>query len=269
MLVISTSDEPRTYVKWFPTDGDNQMQGYDILMLGVMAIAVLRGYTRGLAWQISSIASIVASYIVAYRFKDRVTPHIEMADPWRGLVAMMILFVGTSLVIWIVFQNIRGAIEKAKLKDFDKQLGAIFGGIKGAAWCTAITIVALSFLAPGMSRQIVDSRSGGYIARIIASSKRLIPDEVQQVVQPYIKRAEEQLQDRTPPSPPESGMAQDGLPWSTSPTEPSWPQYGTSESSRPSPQAPQVDDSWFHQGSDAGTYQGHNQASDQSGVGFR
>ncbi len=183
------------------------MQGYDILMLGVMAIAIMRGYSKGLAWQISSIASIAASYFVAYRFKDHVTPMIELADPWRGLVAMMVLFIGTSLVIWFVFHNIRGAIEKAKLKDFDHQLGAIFGGVKGAAWCTAITIVALSFLTPGMSEQIVGSRSGGYIARLLANSKRIIPAEVQQVVQPYIQRAEEQLQDRV-----DNAIVQDGQP---------------------------------------------------------
>jgi len=183
------------------------MQGYDILMLGVMAVAIMRGYSKGLAWQISSIASIAASYFVAYRFKDQVTPMIDLADPWRGLVAMMILFVGTSLVIWFVFHNIRGAIEKAKLKDFDHQLGAIFGGVKGAAWCTVITIVALSFLTPGMSQQIVGSHSGGYIARLLANSKRIIPAEVQQVVQPYIQRAEEQLQDRV-----DNAILQDGEP---------------------------------------------------------
>lgn len=192
------------------------MQGYDILMLGVMAIAVIRGYTKGLAWQISSIASIFVSYFVAYKFKDRLTPMIELADPWRGLVAMMVLFVGTSLLIWFIFQNVKGAIEKAKFKDFDHQLGAIFGGIKGAAWCTAITIVALSFLTPGMSQQIVNSHSGGYIARLLASSKRIIPPEVQQVVQPYIQRAEDQLQTR----PDGAALAQDGNPLSL----PEWEQ---------------------------------------------
>lgn len=218
------------------------MQGYDMLMIGVMAIAVIRGYSKGLAWQISSIASIVASYFVAYRFKERVAPHIDMADPWRGLVAMMILFVGTSLIIWFVFQNIRGAIEKAKLKDFDHQLGAIFGGVKGAAWCTAITIAALTFLQPGMSQQIVNSRSGGYIARILSNSKRLIPHEVQQVVQPYIQRAEEQLQDRVETDP--SGEFQDWAPidqWNQQQPIFEPPPQQTQQS----PPASTVDDSWF------------------------
>ena len=94
------------------------MQGYDILMIGVMGFAIVRGYSKGLAWQISSLASIFVSYFVAYKFKDRITPMIDLADPWRGLVGMMVLFVGTSLVIWFIFQNIRGAIEKAKFQGF-------------------------------------------------------------------------------------------------------------------------------------------------------
>jgi len=172
------------------------MQAYDILMLGVLALATIRGYIKGLAWQISSIASILVSYIVAYRFRGRLAAHIEMPDPWRNLVAMLVLFVGTSLVIWFLFRNVKGAIEKANLRDFDQQLGAIFGAVKGAAWCTVITLFAVSLLQPDMSQQVVESRSRGYIARILASSKTIIPSQVQEVIQPYIQRAEIRLQDR-------------------------------------------------------------------------
>lgn len=174
------------------------MQGYDLFMLVVMLFAIVRGYSKGLAWQISSLASIFVSYFVAYRFKELVMPMVEMPDPWRGAISMMILFVASSLVIWLLFQSVRGAIEKAKLKDFDKQLGAIFGGVKGALWCTLITLVALTFLGESVSPQIVNSRSGGYIARLLANSKQLMPVEVRQVVQPYIEHAENKLQDRVP-----------------------------------------------------------------------
>ncbi len=177
------------------------MQGYDLLMLGVMLIAVIRGYSKGLAWQISSIASIFVSYFVAYRFKDVVAPLIEMPDPWRGAVAMMSLFVASSLVIWLLFQSVRGGIEKAKLKDFDQQLGAIFGGVKGAFWCTALTVLALTFLGQATSQHIVNSTSGGYIARLLTNSKKLMPPDVRQVIQPYIEHAENKLKDRVPNDP--------------------------------------------------------------------
>ena len=174
------------------------MQGYDLLMLGVMLIAIVRGYSKGLAWQISSIASIVVSFFVSYRFKDVVATMIEMPDPWRGAVAMMALFVGSSLIIWLIFQSIRGAIEKAKLRDFDQQLGAIFGGVKGAAWCTALTLLALTFLGQSTSQHIVNSHSGGYIARLVANSKKLMPPDIRQIIQPHIEHAENKLEERLP-----------------------------------------------------------------------
>ena len=218
------------------------MQGYDILMLGVMALAIFRGYSKGLAWQISSIASIVISYYVAYQFKDRLAPMVEMPEPWPGLVAMMGLFVASSLVIWLISQSVRGAIEKAKLKDFDQQLGAIFGGVKGAVWCTAITLAALTFLGHGMSEQIVNSRSGGYIARLLASSKRIVPGEIQSVVQPYIRHAEEKLQDRVEPNVPpprQAGGPLAGLPgFGSQPQNTQQPQ--PQQQPFPQPQEPEV-----------------------------
>lgn len=177
------------------------MQGYDLFMLCVMLFAVVRGYSKGLAWQIASLASIFVSYFVAYRFKELVMPMIEMPDPWRGAIAMTALFVASSLVIWLLFQNVRGAIEKAKLKDFDQQLGAIFGGVKGAIWCTLITLVVLTFLGDSVSPYVVNSRSGDYIARFLANSKRLMPSEIQEVVQPFIEHAENKLQQDRSPAP--------------------------------------------------------------------
>lgn len=191
------------------------MQGYDLVMIAVMLIAIVRGYSKGLAWQISSIASIAVSYFVAYRFRDLVAPMIKMPDPWRGTVSMLVLFVATSLVIWLLFQSIRGAIEKAKLKDFDQQLGAIFGGVKGAIWCTVITLIALTFLGQSVSDHIVNSQSGGYIARFLANSKKLMPPEVRQVIQPYIEHAESKLQER--PAVPTSNSSQPSM---TFPSQP-------------------------------------------------
>ena len=184
------------------------MQIYDIIMLAVLAIATFRGYRKGLAWQIASIASIVVSYFVAYRFRDQLAVHITLEDPWRRLVAMLVLYVASSLIIWFIFQNIKGAIEKAKLKDFDQQLGAIFGAVKGVAFCVVITLFSVSLLQPEMTQRIVDSRSGGYIARILDRSESLIPPELHQVLAPYLQKAEDRLQNRTinevpmtPPSP--------------------------------------------------------------------
>jgi membrane protein required for colicin V production len=172
------------------------MQIYDLIMLAVLALTTFRGYRKGLAWQVAALGSIVVSYFVAYRFRDQVAVYLEFPDPWRRLAAMLILYVASSLVIWLLFQTVKGAIEKAKLKDFDQQLGAIFGLVKGAALCVVITLFAVSLLQPNMTQRIVDSRSGGYIARVLDRSESLIPPELRQVLEPYLQKAGERLQDR-------------------------------------------------------------------------
>ena len=106
------------------------MQIYDILMLAILALATWRGYRKGLVWQIAWIASIGISYFVAYRFRDQVAHYITLDDPWRKLVAMLVLYSASSLVIWFIFQNVKRVIERAKLKEFDQQLGAILGLVK-------------------------------------------------------------------------------------------------------------------------------------------
>ena len=172
------------------------MQIYDLIMLAVLALTTFRGYRKGLAWQVAALGSIVVSYFVAYRFRDQVAVYLEFPDPWRRLAAMLILYVASSLVIWLLFQTVKGAIEKAKLKDFDQQLGAIFGLVKGAGLCVVITLFAVSLLQPNMTQRIVDSRSGGYIARVLDRSESLIPPELRQVLEPYLQKAGERLQDR-------------------------------------------------------------------------
>ena len=45
------------------------MMVYDIIMLVVLGAAIAWGIYKGLAWQIASFASIIASYFVAYQFR--------------------------------------------------------------------------------------------------------------------------------------------------------------------------------------------------------
>ena len=80
------------------------MQTYDIVMLVVLVAATLFGAWKGLAWQIASLASIVASYFVAVEFRDQVAQMLTAEPPWNKFLAMLILYVGTYFVIWLAFR---------------------------------------------------------------------------------------------------------------------------------------------------------------------
>ena len=82
--------------------GSNVVEIYDIVMLVIILGAALFGAVKGFAWQLASIVSIVASYVVAYRFREPFSQSIQADPPWNRFLAMLILFIGTSLVLSLI-----------------------------------------------------------------------------------------------------------------------------------------------------------------------
>ena len=162
------------------------MSIYDILMLIVFFGAIFFGWWKGLAWQVASFASVCVSYFVAYNFHGAVSPYLEIAYPWNKFGAMLILFLGTSLVIWIGFGYVRSSIDKMKLDGFDHQSGAVLGAIKGALLCMLVTLFAVTLLPDSFSNNIIHSRSGNFIARSLNQLSLMVPEEIHAVLSPKL-----------------------------------------------------------------------------------
>lgn len=123
------------------------VEGYDLVMIGILAVAALLGYFKGMVWQLAWIAGIVASSFVALRFAAPLAPYFGQQAPWNRYIAMLALYAGTSLVVWLVFRMIAGAINAVHLSAFDHQLGLLLGLAKGALLCVVITFFSVT-LAP-------------------------------------------------------------------------------------------------------------------------
>jgi membrane protein required for colicin V production len=162
------------------------MQTYDLVMLGVLVLATLFGAWKGLAWQVASIASIFASFFVAVQFREPVARLFSAAPPWNKFLAMLILFLGCSLLIWIAFRFVSDLIDRVKLKEFDRHAGAVFGLARGVLWCVIITLFAVTLLSQSQQQAIVQSRSGHYIALLLNRATAVMPEELQEVLAPYI-----------------------------------------------------------------------------------
>ncbi len=169
------------------------MQAYDLIMLIVLGMATIFGAIKGFAWQVASLASIIVSYIVSYRFRFQVAEMIEAKPPWNQFLAMLILYVGTSFVIWVGFRLLSGAIDKVRLKEFDRHMGAAFGLAKGVIFCLLITMFAMSLLGPNQQAAICQSRSGYYIASALDRGVGILPKEIHDVVGPYLASLDSKL----------------------------------------------------------------------------
>jgi membrane protein required for colicin V production len=171
------------------------MQTYDVLMLVVLVAATIFGMWKGMAWQIASLASLVLSYFVALKFADQIAPSFAgiAPPPLNKFVAMLLIYMGTSFVIWSLFRFVSGIIDRVKLEYFDRQMGAIFGFAKGILLCVAITFFAVSLLPQAQKEQILASQTGHYIVVMIDKTDAVVPPEIHDVIGPYLHRIEQQL----------------------------------------------------------------------------
>lgn len=168
------------------------VEGYDLMMLGILAAAALLGYFKGIVWQIAWIAGIAASTFVALRFAGHLAPFVGQQPPWNRLIAMLVLYVGTSLVVWLLFRVVSGAIDAVHLSAFDHQLGLLLGVAKGALLCIVITFFAVT-LAPAYRPQVVGSQSGRIVAEVITRADEILPREIAEAVNPFVKQFEDTL----------------------------------------------------------------------------
>lgn len=174
------------------------MQTYDIIMLAILGISVFLGFWKGFAWQIATVAAFVVSYFVSAQFSVQVAEYFGV----NQLIAMFGLFIGTSLAIWIGYGFVHKQIENMHLKSFDRQIGALVGLASGVVVCLIVTFFAVKMLGDSMSQKIVQSKSGGYITKLISKMDGVLPDELEETVKPYANELEGKLQNaRENPAP--------------------------------------------------------------------
>lgn len=166
-------------------------------MLGVLLVATVAGAWKGMAWQIASLASFALSFFVAVKFSPWLAPKLSSQEPWNRFLAMLVLYACTSLGIWSSFRFISTVIDRIKLKEFDKQAGALFGLAKGVVYCLVITFFAV-MLSEAARQSILRSRSGAYMALLLNRAEPVMPGEVRQVLGPYWNKLEERLDPNAP-----------------------------------------------------------------------
>lgn len=176
------------------------LQAYDIVMLVVLVGTTIFGAWKGMAWQLASLASVVVSTIVALHFSSPLAPYLSSQEPWNHFLAMLILYVVTSLAIWLLFRLVAGAIDRVKLREFDHQIGGLFGLAKGILLCLVITFFAVT-LSEQTRQAILKSYSGRAIAFLLKQGTPMMPEEVRAVVGKYVDELDRKLDPNTPPDP--------------------------------------------------------------------
>jgi membrane protein required for colicin V production len=169
------------------------LQPYDIVMLAVLTVAMIFGAWKGVAWQVAALASVVVSAAVAVHGSTPLASYFSAHAPWNRFLAMLVLYMATAIAIWLLFRLVSGVIDRVQLKEFDRQLGTLFGLAKGVLYCVIITFFAVT-LSESARQVVLQSKSGELISRGIRNANPILPDDVRTYLGKYIDELDAKLQ---------------------------------------------------------------------------
>lgn len=152
------------------------LQPFDFFVLITLGFMAFWGGCRGMFSQIMSIAAIVVAWLAASRFYTLVTPMVPLAEPWKDTVAMILLFFALLMILRLVSKMFGGVfVKKTVLKEFDRQLGALFGLLKGGIICLLVTFFAVLGNAQ-TQKLVINSPSGRFMVRVISTLQKYVPE---------------------------------------------------------------------------------------------
>ena len=111
------------------------MTAFDYVLLFLLAGFMLISMTKGLVREVISLVSWVVAFYVATHYGDILIPWLPNAvsgDVMRMIVAFIVLFIGTRIVMAILARLVNVVLHATGLTLLDRFLGALFGLAKGA-----------------------------------------------------------------------------------------------------------------------------------------
>ncbi|MEO0461860.1 MAG: CvpA family protein [Pseudomonadota bacterium] len=124
------------------------MTGFDIIVLGVVAVAAVGGFIRGLVQEVLSLAAWILAAFSVYYLHPPMTEFLRgyyNAEPATPLLAFVLLLLIPYAAMKVIAANAGEASRDSILGPIDRVLGFGFGAVKGSL----IVVFAFSVLALG------------------------------------------------------------------------------------------------------------------------
>lgn len=163
------------------------MNPFDIIVLAILVLCAFWGGMRGVIAQIASIASWVFSWYIAARYYTIVGNLISSSDSSRTPIAIVITFALSVILLSVAFRFIKKVLHSVGLKEFDRQMGALLGIMKGGLLCVLITFFGV--VMSDRTREIVNnSKSGPFLVSVISRLQSHFPDsELKKIFQNVVE----------------------------------------------------------------------------------
>jgi membrane protein required for colicin V production len=152
---------------------------FDIIVLALVGVLILRGLLKGLARQIAGLAGIAAGYVVAMKFYlPLATKFLTGFRPATShVVSFLAIFIACIVAASIIGSIVGRLMSAAGLGILNRIGGGLLGGIKGCLIVAVVTMMLIAFEPPG-SGVLKGSRTMKYIRPMAGMVSKVAPQSV-------------------------------------------------------------------------------------------
>jgi membrane protein required for colicin V production len=150
----------------------------DWILLGVMALSLLLGAMRGLVYEVLSVLSWIAAFVLAQWLAPdaaRLMPLSGVGESLSYAAGFVAVFIGAVMAGGILAWITRKLVEAVGLRPVDRTLGAAFGLVRGAVLVLAVAVVVNITPLKG-SRWWQESAAAGISTAALRGLKPVLPE---------------------------------------------------------------------------------------------
>ncbi len=117
----------------------------DWALLAVLAVSLLLGAWRGLVYEVLSLVSWTAAFLLAQWLAPSLAMQLplgDLAEPLRYAAAFALVFVLIAFIGGLLVSLIKKAVNAVGLRPVDRALGMVFGLARALVLLLAVAVVA-------------------------------------------------------------------------------------------------------------------------------
>ncbi len=155
------------------------MPTLDWIFLAVLLISLVVGAWRGLVYEVLSVCTWIAAFVVAQWFAPDAAQWLPMtgsAEAMRYAAGFVLVFIAAVFAGSLMAFLIKKLVAAVGLRPADRLLGAAFGLVRGMVLLLAVTVVV--GMTPLHTAQWWQEAAGPRVATVVLSGlKPVLPQE--------------------------------------------------------------------------------------------
>jgi membrane protein required for colicin V production len=154
------------------------MAPLDWIFLAVMAASLLLGVWRGLVYEVLSVISWIAAFVLAQWLAPDAGAMLPMGgagEAMRYAAGFVVVFIAVVFAGGLLAWLIKKLVEAVGLRPIDRALGGLFGLIRGAVLLLALAVV-INITPLKRADWWTESTGAGVSTAVLKEMKPVLPE---------------------------------------------------------------------------------------------